>query len=76
MPLDIKEIEQALAEADCLATEQEVAAAIERMAAEITARLKGINRINSRKTFGHAFDICHSFDIIFMRLVTGTGTGT
>ncbi len=43
MPLDIKEIEQALAEADCLATEQEVAAAIERMAAEITARLKGSN---------------------------------
>lgn len=45
MPMDIKEIEQALTEADCLATEQEVEAAVERMAAEITARLKGSNPI-------------------------------
>ena len=45
MPIDLREIEQAFAEADCLATAQEVAAAVTRMAAEITARLKGTNPI-------------------------------
>jgi hypoxanthine phosphoribosyltransferase len=42
---DLKDIEQAMAEADCLATPDQVDAAIERMAREITARLKGSNPI-------------------------------
>ena len=41
--VDIEEIKRAYAEADCLATPAEVAAALDRMAGDITARLSDAN---------------------------------
>ncbi|MGE5384474.1 MAG: hypoxanthine-guanine phosphoribosyltransferase [Betaproteobacteria bacterium] len=43
--LDLEEIKAAMAEADCLATPAEVSAALDRMAAAITARLADSNPI-------------------------------
>jgi hypoxanthine phosphoribosyltransferase len=45
MTIDMKEIEQAMAEADCLATPEQVEAALDRMAVAISARLRGTNPI-------------------------------
>ncbi|MBN8441957.1 MAG: hypoxanthine-guanine phosphoribosyltransferase [Thauera sp.] len=45
MPIDLDEIERARAEADCLATEAEVDAALDRLAAAINGRLAGTNPI-------------------------------
>jgi len=45
MPIDLDEIERARAEADCLATEAEVDAALDRLAAAINRRLSGTNPI-------------------------------
>ncbi|RTL57667.1 MAG: hypoxanthine-guanine phosphoribosyltransferase [Rhodocyclaceae bacterium] len=42
---DLKEIEQAMAEADCLATADQVNAALNRVAAEISAKLRDSNPI-------------------------------
>ena len=43
MSVSLEEIERVMAEADCLATPQEVSAALDRMAAAITERLAGKN---------------------------------
>ncbi|WP_341676590.1 hypoxanthine-guanine phosphoribosyltransferase [Niveibacterium sp. SC-1] len=43
MSIDINEIERAMAEADCLVSAEEVDAALDRLATEITARLSGSN---------------------------------
>lgn len=43
MSTDMKEIERAMAEADCLVSPAEVDAALDRLAAEITAKLAGTN---------------------------------
>ncbi|MBS0510187.1 MAG: hypoxanthine-guanine phosphoribosyltransferase [Proteobacteria bacterium] len=45
MPINLEEVERALAEADCLADAASVEAALDRMAGEITARLADTNPI-------------------------------
>ncbi|MBS0544143.1 MAG: hypoxanthine-guanine phosphoribosyltransferase, partial [Proteobacteria bacterium] len=45
MPINLEEIERALAEADCLADAASVETALDRMAGEITARLADTNPI-------------------------------